>query len=107
LSRLGPRVGFIAFLAFLLLSSASSVAQTAEKPGFSRGSNAFSAIATLSQNYSPNVWSDPLWNNGDWGRKKKKPPVQVPEGGSTAMYLSLTGFACLAAISMKKRQTSE
>lgn len=101
MNRFGPRVLGVALLWFLLLLPASSLGQVAvtSASGFS---------TTGLQIQTANLWSEPLWNQGQWWRgKQRKPPAHIPDGGSTAIYLSLTGLACLAAISMKKRLKSE
>jgi hypothetical protein len=105
-SQSGPRLLFTAVLALLLLVPVSSVAQSAGNPPGKRSLDAFFRTANLVQYSSASLFSEPLWNDGGWNQKKT-PPTHVPEGGSTAIYLSLAGFACLAAIARKKRQASE
>jgi hypothetical protein len=110
LSRLGPKVVFAAVLGFLVLLSANSIAQAEVTPRFSVTSVAFSQLTWGAQDNFLGLWFEPLWNHGDSNTKppgRKLPPVHVPEGGSTAMYLTLAGLACIAAIARKKRQASE
>jgi len=107
LYQLGPRVLVTAVLMFLFLASASGVAQTTALPGSNLGLPAVSPRVFPVQNHSLSLVSEPLWDRGDWERKKKKPPVGVPEGGSEATYLALTGLACLFAIGFSQRQKSQ
>jgi hypothetical protein len=106
-SQSGPRLLFTAVLALLLLVPVSSVAQSAANQPGKQSFDAFFPTANLVQYSSVGLFSEPIWNDGGWNKRKKTPPTHVPEGGSTAMYLSLAGFACLAAIARKKRQASE
>ena len=109
MSRLGPRVVLTAVLGFLVLISASSVAQAAVTSHSGTISVVFSQPTLHLRNNFPSLWFEPLWNHGVWNKPpiRKLPPSHVPEGGSTALYLSLAGFACFAAISIKKRQRAE
>lgn len=110
MSRLGPRVVFSAVLGFLVLFPASSIAKAAA-PHSSAALVAFSQPTLHLQNNFASLLFEPLWNLGNWNNKKppvrKLPPAHIPEGGSTALYLGVTGLACLAAISMRRRRTSE
>jgi hypothetical protein len=109
-SRLRPGVVFTAVLGFLVLTSASSIAQVAPNRHSNATAVAFSQPIWHLQNHLPGLWFEPLWNNGDWQNKppvRKLPPTHVPEGGSTAVYLCLTGFACLGALARKRRQAPE
>jgi hypothetical protein len=110
LSRLGPKLLFSVVLAFLVVLSTSSVAQVAVTSHSNATSVAFSQLMWHLQNHFLGLWFEPLWNNGDWHNKppvRRPLPSHVPEGGSTALYLGLTGFACLLAIAKKKRRASE
>lgn len=105
MSRLGPRLLLSVVLGFLVLVSASSVAQAATSPRFNAISVVFCQPSWHLQSHFPGLWFEPLWNHGTWQKPpvRKLPPSHIPEGGSTALYLSLAGLACFVAISIKKR----
>lgn len=108
MTSLGPRALVIGVLALLFFFSTTSIAQTAVVPPSTESISTFFQSGWFLPDPPPPVKSDPLWDRDGWNNgKPKKPPVGVPEGGSTSMYLGLTGFACLLAIGFGRRRKSQ
>lgn len=110
MTTLGPRLVVVAVLALFLSFSASSAAQTSFRSQGTKNIGTVSLTAPLAQYFSLALGSWPPWDDWGWGPPKppqpKKPPVAVPDGGSSEMYLSFLGLACLVAIFWRQRQTS-
>lgn len=105
LSQLGSRVPLLAVLVFLVLFSTSSLAYSAIVPQHANDAAHFSPSVVLLENHPPSRNFEPLWNGDEWNDNiRKKHPVEVPEGGSLAAYLTLTGLACWVAIGLKRQK---
>ncbi len=104
----GPWVIFTIVFAFLVFSSASSFGQrrTLSQSGNSVLCVRVPYLAATVPPHNLALIFEPLWNGGDWHRKKKTGPVAVPEGGSPLTYMVLASFVCLTAVILGERQRS-
>jgi hypothetical protein len=105
-SQLSPRVSGSAVLVFLVLFSTSSLAYSAVIPLHAIGAAKFLPSVVLLENHPPSRSFEPLRNTNEWNDNiRKKKPVEVPEGGSVAAYLTLTGLASLVAIGLNRHKS--
>lgn len=107
---LGPRAVGISFFVLLVFVSASCFGLAVQAPqnqsSFSSPTLSVPSSGFRAQNLALAISSEPIWDYGSWERKKKKPPVGVPEGGSPVPYLGLTGLIFLAAVVLRQKQKS-
>lgn len=102
--HLGTKVFPTAILGFLSLASSSSLAR-AKTPDNSHIGLAWPTLGELQlRNRALPLTTDPLWDQGRWGGTPKKHIVAVPEGGSGAAYLGLTGLISFFAIGFSRKQ---
>lgn len=108
----GPRAVVVSFFVVLVFVSASCFGLAVQAPEnrsslcYPSSTLSVSPSGFLAQHLALTISSEPIWDYGNWGRKKKKPPVGVPEGGSPVTYLGLTGLICVAAVVLRQKQKS-
>jgi hypothetical protein len=105
-SNLGPKVLFVAVLTLSVSFPAKSFVQNSVPTGSGPEFSLHIPSPGPGQNPSFRGPSGPSWNDGGWGNEKKNPPVGIPEGGSSTMYLALAGFAFMTAIGFRRWQES-
>jgi hypothetical protein len=103
LKHFGPKVLLTALLGFLLLASSSSLALTTSPHNSHIELPPPPSDEFQLRDRSLPVTTDPLWDEGRWGGPPQKHPVAVPEGGSEATYLGLTGLMCFFAIGLSRK----